>query len=369
MHKSVAYPKESLLASEIAEQPLLWPTTLELILAAGSKSDLVGLPVLLTGAGTSAYAASAVAEGWPGSRAIPTTDLLLQSTVEIQSAFPSVLHGALLISFARSGNSPESVAVVEKFKRYFPLVRHLAIVCDASGKLAHMQDIQVICLDPRTNDQSLAMTGSFSNLALAGLCLRRSEEVTERLEIICKRTVKRLPELSRQIQEISRFSEDRVVVLTSGMQALAKESALKIVELTAGRVMAMAETFLGFRHGPIGFLRKDTPVLCFLSSDPAKRQYEDDLIEYLRERSLGKLILVGDTKAQPAGQNILIAAVAPDLPDELRTPFEIVIAQLLAYHLSVHSRVDPDNPSPDGAITRVVRAFRIHDDFDGGSLR
>jgi tagatose-6-phosphate ketose/aldose isomerase len=54
-------------------------------------------------------------------------------------------------------------------------------------------------------------------------------------------------------------------------------------------------------------------------------------------------------------------ANAPDLPDALRTPFEIPFAQLLAYHLSVRVEVDPDNPSPDGAITRVVRPFRIHE--------
>ena len=362
-NRTTAELKQSLLASEIAQQPAVWPTTLALVEALEVPSDLASLPVLLTGAGTSAYAASAVAEAWPGSRAVPTTDLLLQSIAEIESAAPFVHRGGLLISFARSGNSPESVAVVERFQRHFPLVRHLAIVCDATGRLARMQGIQVFCLDPRTNDRSLAMTGSFSNLTLAGLCLLRRAEIETSLATICSRVDNRLAELDRTADAIASRSADRLVVLTSGMQALAKEAALKIIELTAGRVMAMPETFLGFRHGPVGFLREETPVLCFLSSDPGKRRYEEDLLQYLRERSLGRLILVGDGIAKRAEGEVVIPAIAPELPDALRTPFEIVIAQTLAYQLSRHAGVVPDNPSPNGAITRVVRAFRIHDEL------
>jgi tagatose-6-phosphate ketose/aldose isomerase len=52
--------------------------------------------------------------------------------------------------------------------------------------------------------------------------------------------------------------------------------------------------------------------------------------------------------------------MAPDLPDDLRAPFEITFPQLLAYHLSLASQLDPDNPSPDGVITRVVQRFQLH---------
>ena len=354
--------RESRLAFEIAQQPAVWPTTLALVRAAHVPFDIASASVVLTGAGTSAYAASAVSEAWAGSRAMPTTDLLLQSILEIESALPFVRSGGFLLSFARSGNSPESVAVVERFQRYFPKVRHLAIVCDGSGRLARMQGIEVLCLDPRTNDRSLAMTGSFSNLVLAGLCLRRWKDLEESLSAICTRTEDRLPKLHEITEAVASRCGDRMVILTSGMQALAKEAALKIVELTAGRVTAMSETFLGFRHGPVGFLREETPVLCFLSSDPAKRRYEEDLLDYLRERALGRLIIVGEGVANVQGHDVMLPPIAPELPDELRTPFEIVIAQLLAYHLSRHAGVDPDNPSPNGAITRVVRSFRIHEE-------
>jgi tagatose-6-phosphate ketose/aldose isomerase len=44
----------------------------------------------------------------------------------------------------------------------------------------------------------------------------------------------------------------------------------------------------------------------------------------------------------------------------LRTPFEIVAAQLFGYHLSLSKGIDPDNPSPGGVISRVVRGVAIH---------
>ncbi len=357
------YPADSLLAFEIAQQPVLWPTTLDRIAAAGLSEELGQSPVIFTGAGTSSYAASAIAEAWPRATAVPTTDLLIQSQKEIEAAVPDLLEGGTLISLARSGDSPESTAVVTKFKNLFPSVKHVAIVCNASGRLTNTPGVQKILLDPRTNDRSLAMTASFSNLVLAGLALKHYEPLSIALPEICSRVQSALPEFNGLIQEIARSCKDRIVILSSTMQALAKEACLKIVELTDGRVLAMPETFLGFRHGAVGFLRQDVPILCFLSSDPQKRLYEYDLIEDLRGRDLGRFIIIGDAPSVAQPRDWFLPAIAPSLPDSLRTPFEIPFAQLLAYHLSVNAEVDPDNPSPKGTITRVVRPFRIHEEL------
>lgn len=358
-----SYPTDSLLAFEIAQQPELWPTTLQRVQAAWA-AEKASSPVILTGAGTSAYAASAIAQAWPGACAIPTTDLLLWSASELQSALPSLPQGGLLISLARSGDSPESIGVVEKLQRLFPRVEHLAIVCNAAGRLAHAPGVKVILLDPRSNDRSLAMTGSFSNLVLAGLALKHGAKLSQDTANICRRVSENLHSTNRVIAEIAGACGDRLVVLTSSMHALSMEAALKIIELTDGRVLAMTESFLGLRHGAVGLLREDTPVLCFLSSDPRKRVYELDLLDDLRGKGLGRLVIIGDDRSLALDGEWSLPAMAPTLPDELRTPFEIPIAQLLAYHLSVAKNVDPDNPSPNGTITRVVRPFRLHPEMD-----
>jgi tagatose-6-phosphate ketose/aldose isomerase len=157
---------------EIQQQPLLWPTTAvrvqEGITRLRLQGKLANARVVITGAGTSAYAAAAVAAAWPLSIAVPSTDLLLATERYIEDA-------TVLISLARSGNSPESMAVVERVHRLRPEVWHLAITCNPQGALATSPLVNSIILDPRTNDQSLVMTSSFSNLLLAGLCLAKGD--------------------------------------------------------------------------------------------------------------------------------------------------------------------------------------------------
>jgi len=360
----VPYPSNSLVASEIAGQPALWPATLERVLAALRGERFRDTPVILTGAGTSAYAAACVAEAWPGARAIPTTDLLLHSAAEIELAVPSIAQGGMLISLARSGDSPESVGVVERFRRILPTVRHLAIVCNAEGRLAHTPGVEAICLDPGTNDRSLAMTSSFSNLVLGGLALLHGQQLAGPLPALCSEASNQLISMNAAAAQVAAWCDDRIVVLASGMHALAEEACLKIVEMTAGRVMAMPESFLGLRHGPLAFLRASTPILCFASSDRGRRRYEQDLVEDLKQRGLGRIVVIGNSDCSTWQHDLLVPASAWNLPDSLRTPFAIVLAQLVAYQLSVRANVDPDNPSPAGTITRVVKPFRIHPDPD-----
>ena len=146
-----------------------------------------------------------------------------KSAAEAKDAMPSLSDGGLLISLARSGDSPESVAVVQKFQRLFPSVEHLAIVCNAEGRLAHTPGVEAICLDPRTNDRSLAMTSSFSNLVLGGLALIQGAALAQHLPDICDWVSNHLLELNASAASIARSREDRVVVLASGMHALTLE--------------------------------------------------------------------------------------------------------------------------------------------------
>src|SRR5262245_27524608 len=140
--------------SEIFHQPDLWPDTVRRVRAAAPAPSPEDRPVL-TGAGSSAYASSAIAAAWPGARAIPTTDLLLDGRA---GGVPEIPEGGLLISVARSGVSPESVGVVELIQRVRPDVRHLAISFNEHGRLSKTRGVTTILLDPRTNDRSLAVT-------------------------------------------------------------------------------------------------------------------------------------------------------------------------------------------------------------------
>ncbi len=357
----LTYPQRSLLAREIARQPDLWPDTLERVeqFLAGGRAGFSGV-VIFTGAGTSAYAGQCIAEAWPGAYALATTDLLLLSPGEVVSRVPQIAAGGLLVSLARSGNSPESAGVVERMQALFPQVQHLVITCSAESRLAKIPGITVLQLDERTNDRSLAMTGSFSNLTLAGLALRHLHTLQTEIRFVSAAARRHLESMFATAAEIAREGSDRFVVLSSTMHGLTREMTLKSLELTAGQTLGMAESFLGFRHGPISFLRPGTPVVCVLSTDPLRQQYESDLVRELAARGNRNVCLIGAEAHRDLPHRWWVPALAPSLPDALRAPFEVLFAQLLAYTHSVQAGVDPDDPSPDGQVTRVVRPFELH---------
>jgi len=377
-------PRGVITLNEIRQQPELWPTTLERVASSNAHSIVQDHARVICGAGTSAYAASAVAATWTNSLAIPTTDLLTFSKRELSHLAPSFASNGVLVSLARSGESPESVGVIARINQMFPSVVHLAITCNEHGQLARLPGVNPLVLDSRTNDRSLVMTGSFSNLLLAGLAIASGDLLTKHLPRIVAAvnnqeslvydgsTARRhlqnleavnnaLPGLEKVAQRLASQSSSRLMVLTSaGLVPLAKEASLKVLEMTAGRTAVINETFLGVRHGPMSFLRPDSLVLSVLSSAAERRRFEEDVLRELRQKKLGHVIVVGSAASDSELGHDFIPAMAPDLPDDLRGPFEIVFPQLLAYHLSLASHLDPDNPSPDGVITRVVQRFQLH---------
>jgi len=343
---------------EIFQQPDLWPVTLAHVDAASARLDLrqrlAGKRILLTGAGTSAHVASAVAVVAPDCLAVPTTDLLID--IERQLAGIEVV-----ISLARSGASPESAAVVERVRALRPDIFQLAITCNPQSPLTRSALDGIIFLDPRTNDRSLVMTSSFSNLVLAGQALLQREAARKAVDICAAHARPLLPAIDQACFAAVRQVRDRIVMLSSSpLKAWGQEAGLKSLEMTAGAFPVMCETFLGLRHGPMSFVRGDTLVLALLSSDPLRRLYEQDLLRELRAKKLGYLVGITDIDRPDELFDAVIPAMTPHLPDELRTPFEIVAAQLFGYHLSLSKGIDPDNPSPGGVISRVVRGVAIH---------
>ena len=343
---------------EIFQQPELWHTTLARVDEASARLDLgrrlTGKRVLFTGAGTSAYAARAVATAGANCFSVPTTDLLIDMERHLAGV-------DVLVSLARSGGSPESAAVVERARALRPDIFQLAITCNPESALTRSALDGILLLDPRTNDRSLVMTSSFSNLVLAGQALLQRQAVGEAIDICALHGSSLLPAIDDACRSLAGAVRERIVVLSSSpLQAWAQEAGLKALEMTAGAFPVVTETFLGLRHGPMSFVRGDTLVIALLSSDPLRRLYEQDLLRELRAKRIGYLVGIADISKPDGLFDAVIPALAPQLPDELRTPFEIVAAQLFGYHLSLSKGIDPDNPSPGGVINRVVQGVTIH---------
>lgn len=360
---------------EILQQPATWLQTGSELASMGSElvRTMEGARlIVLTGSGSSEYAGECLRLTLQSELRIPAEtigggDLLTQGGKAFGPARPG-----LMLSFARSGDSPESVAAVAAMLEAEPSIRHLVITCNAAGKLATAyacdKRVRVVVLADETNDRSLVMTSSFTNMVLAGRFLGMLN-APERYEGLAASLADRAEELleSRidELAELARRDFGRVLFLADGPAVgAACESALKMKEMTAGRVVTMHETYLGLRHGPMSAVHADTLVACFLSSDPLVRAYEVDLVRELNEKGLGaaKLLFGEKIPADLVKRNdVLIECEGlRELGDENLPILNVLIGQVLAFFRCLHEGLKPDSPSDDGVINRVVQGFTLH---------
>lgn len=365
---------------EIQQQPETWRGTMRQLkadlhlitefleqcgVAAGSQNPP---EVILAGAGTSDYIGRTLSDllrqRWIANvRSIPSTELLTSLDSHILPGKPY-----LLISFSRSGDSSEGIALLELARnRYRDQIRHLLITCNASGAMAKMPGIFPIILDDQVNDRGLAMTSSFSNMIVAGQilayahCLSDYEVLLNELAVIGQSL---LPQAANLAAHLAKHRFTRICFLGSGAQhPVAQESSLKVLELNAGKIVTLAESYLGLRHGPMAFLSPDTLVCAYLSNNEEIVRYELDLLEEIRYKHLAKNLLLvaphGTTRIRSLTELVLELNVPPNFPDTCRPPADIIVGQLLALFHSIENGVATDSPST-GAISRVVSNVKIY---------
>lgn len=355
-------------AGEIAQQPAVWrqlPAVFDALPAADRDAlrallqDPAAL-VLLTGAGTSAYAGELIADhldaAWPAQvRALATTTLLSHPALYLPAQ-----RRILLVSFARSGNSPESQAAVDLVRAQAPGARFLNITCNAAGKLARegtgRADTINLVLPAASCDQGFAMTSSFTSMVLSALALLGPESLPQaahRIGQVAALAGQWLVTQAADWHALAQRPVQRIIYLGGGpLEALAREAALKVLELSGGRILALANSPLGFRHGPKAVLDTDSLVVLFRSQDAHARRYDQDLLdELLRDKVAGAVLAID-------GQ---VLGAPPDLNDAWLAIVYVVFAQVLALHQSLRLGLTPDNPFPNGTVNRVVQGVIIHD--------
>jgi tagatose-6-phosphate ketose/aldose isomerase len=359
---------------EICQQPLTWletATTLQGRAPCLERSIDGVESVVLTGSGSSFYAAECVAPclqhalGRPAA-AVPAGRILTHPEVCLPPSGPY-----LVVSLARSGNSPESGGAVDWLLETQPQARHLVITCNRNGALATSYEdderVQCVVLDEKTDDKSLVMTSSFTNLVLAAGALGtfKTGRCPSRATALARLAASVLTEHGDALAEVGRQECPSVVYLGSGCRlGSAREAALKVLEMTAGKVPTMAESFLGLRHGPMSALREDTLVVAFLSSSPLVRAYELDLLRELDRKGLCQRRVIVGTEV-PAElvertHELVIDCGASTTCDDDLTVIDVLVGQLLAFFRCRAVGLRPDSPSTGGVITRVVSEFEIH---------
>jgi tagatose-6-phosphate ketose/aldose isomerase len=366
---------------EICQQPLTWLETSEIAVkrrellvhaVCGSPDGQRAAALALTGSGSSLSAADCLVLPLQNSLRVPVVSL---SGGQLLTDGPRVLppvEPCLLVSFARSGNSPESCGVVDLLLDREPACRHLVITCNLNGNLATSYAgnprIATLTLADRTCDRSLVMTSSFTNMVLAGLSLAYLGDTAEYrrvVEVLASSARTLLLSYTGRLAELVRGPFASAVYLASGANiGAARESALKLLESTGGKVQAFAETFLGLRHGPMAAVHPDTLLVCFLSSDRLVRAYEQDVIEELNSKELGfAKVIVGENIPAHLLNPQDLAVECPGMAqagDDAAPSLHVLIGQSIAFFKCMQHGLHPDSPSVDGVISRVVESFRIH---------
>jgi tagatose-6-phosphate ketose/aldose isomerase len=364
-------------AKEIAQQPFLWREIANSLenqsnsLTHFIKNALITTDrIILTGAGTSSYIGHSIKGVWKRNlnkptEAIPTTDF-----VSHPHDYIATHENILLVSFARSGNSPESVGAFEIANQICNRVHHIIITCNSSGHLAQIgadRKAFVFHLPEKSNDKSLAMTSSYSGMLLSGLLMAEifvKHSYAYQLNWAIKTAELFIKEEYKKFQDIASIDFNRVVFLGSGaLYGTAIESHLKMQELTDGKIICKHDSFLGFRHGPKAVVDEKTLMVYLFSNNKYVMQYENDLVNMMHKGKSPKYeigISANKNNFVQLDYSFFRSNLLED-NDEIFLPICMILpGQLLGFFKSLQLNFMPDNPSTSGAISRVVEGVTIY---------
>ncbi|WP_267386301.1 SIS domain-containing protein [Sphingomonas sp. GC_Shp_3] len=355
---------------EILQQPATLRATQAILDASHAEIDgflgpLLARPdlrIMLCGAGTSAFIGECLAPWLSATLGRPVEAVATTDIVSAPHLYLAADRTTLMVSFGRSGNSPESIAAVELADARVASVHHLIITCNADGALSRRVtgNNHVVLLPEETHDRAFAMTSSFSAMMLSALSIFTGRgTMPARVEAIASAVEAMLGRSDVEAATLAGADFERVVYLGSGVfQGLAREAALKLLELTDGTIPTAFDSSLGFRHGPKTIVTPRTLVVVFVSNDPLTRLYDLDIIEELRgDGRCGAVVVIA---AQDTSGETLLVENAADLADaDLLFPY-ITFAQLYGLHCSLRLGRTPDQPNASGTVNRVVQGVRIH---------
>ena len=370
-------------AKEIIQQPDTWRESVKNLIK--NKIEIKSFidyflskkefRIILTGAGTSAFAGE-VCEPYLTSllnkrvEAIATTDLVASPKSYFIKDIPT-----LLVSFARSGNSPESVHAVNLATQLVDDLYQVVITCNENGKLAkntvNDEKSLLLLMPPQTNDLGFAMTSSFTTMVLNAMAVFNINNIENFSSDVDKLSNSVNDFIENNIEKVTSLSNEdfeRTVYLgSSTSKGIARESALKVLELTEGKVNASYDTPLGFRHGPKSVVDDETVSVIYISNDEYTRKYDLDLAkEMLAHKKNDKVVIVGDNIEEDilnkADYVFNVENINYTVENEVLLPLQqIIFGQMLSFLKSVNLGITPDNPCPTGEVNRVVQGVILHE--------
>lgn len=370
-------------AREICQQPDAWEETLGILKARQAEIEAFVKPLLqkqdlriiFTGAGTSAYAGDVIA---PYLREKTKRDVWSIATTDIVSAPGQFLikqKPTVMVSFARSGDSPESIGTFDLAEQMVDEIYQIIITCNNNGALTkkakeNADHTLSIYMPERTNDLGFAMTSSFTCMLLGGLMIFDMENFEANAALVKRIAAcgRKILQLGQGLPELGAAGFERITFLGSGvLYGLARESCLKVLELTAGKIAAISESVMGFRHGPKSIINDKTLVVMLLSTDAYTHEYEIDFLRELYHDEGGFKVMAvcaaPDQEVQElADYTFVVDETADGIwgKDAYLALGYVLFDHIFALAASMAKGIASDTPCPSGSVNRVVKGVILH---------
>ena len=379
--------------SEIAQQPEIWKKTYEIIKSQKenirSYFEMIthkhsNVKVILTGAGTSAFVGDTIEpylnkvcdQQIYNIQSIPTTNIVSNPENYLDQKIPTIM-----VSFARSGDSPESVAAVELGEGIINDFYQIHITCNKDGFLAkkacNQKKSLLLLMPEESNDKGFAMTSSFTSMMLGALLAFQIDKIDyfeKIISLISHMGNHILSCESQRLEEVSKLPVNNIIYLGSGpFLGLAHEASLKMLELTDGNIFTYYESPLGLRHGPKTLINDQTLAIIFISNNECTQKYDIDLLKELyneKRRSNIKIMAVSHQFLDVIKENSDFYFFYPfdkeeyvgsEKTDDIWSAFPFILyAQILGVYNSLKLGKYPDNPVPNGSVNRVVKGVTIY---------
>lgn len=363
----------ALTAAAIVNQPRLWQEGFTQISAQRPAVDAfwkrcdANSRIIITGAGSSLLAAQA-SVNWLRSVLSRHVDVIAATDLVLA---PEMLSGkCILVSVSSSGNTPETVKVVERQLAAHPGTPHIAITNNAQSRLAQLASQQpeglFIAVPEGTSNGSFAATSEFTipmwyiMLLLAPACWSELERV---LPVLQRGATYFLNNYAADIEQWAAVPRDNMVAVGAlSLKAIACETSLKLLEMGNGNIMTAWHSMLEFRHGPKLIINRDATVVGYIAARPEIRRYDLDMMSELTgERSAAAQIIGIGHDALPADHHVCdryYHFASPELAqyhESFSAMLYVLFAQVAGLYRAIALGVTPDNPSRDGKVAKVAK--------------
>ncbi len=246
----------------------------------------------------------------------------------------------LMVALSQSGETMDLLEVVKKAKARGIAV--LSLVNVVGSSLWRMSEMNVpIGAGPEKGVASTkAFTAKIAHLILIAYAMRGDVKAGQKLVAGAAKAAKDIVSHTR-VEQLKRIAHEfknaeHIFVIGKGLSyTTALESALKIKEISYIHAEGVAAGEL--KHGPLALITKGVPCIVFAPND---QHYQSTLANAMEMRARGGYIIGVSHKNDEVFDEfipVFDVAEATIIPN-------VIVAQLLAYYLTLERGFDPDMP-------------------------